>query len=62
MLLNVFFVTGSYHGGKFGLQEPPRTAHKGRQIIIDKLTVFLRGALDAPPPPGIVLILILLAW
>merc|ERR1719259_1108432 len=28
MLLNVFFITGSYHGEKLGLHEPPITAHK----------------------------------
>jgi len=33
MLLNVFFITGSYHGEKLGLHEPPITAHKGRQIF-----------------------------
>ena len=55
MLLNVFFITGNYHGEmtnmsptsnppiieefkkEFGLQEPPRAGHKGKQIVIVKL-------------------------
>ena len=57
MLLNVFFITGNYHGEmtnmsptsnppiieefkkEFVVQEPPRTAHKGKQIVIVKLFV-----------------------
>jgi len=35
MLLNVFFITGSYHGEKLGLHEPPITAHKAFSVIFN---------------------------
>merc|ERR1719259_277535 len=35
MLLNVFFITGSYHGEKHQVHEPPITAHKAFSVIFN---------------------------